>query len=86
MIVAPAIGPTLGGVLVEYTDWRFIFFINIPIGVLGVVAAAMVLREEPGHPDRPLDVLGFLTIAEGCSRCCWPSRRARTGDGRATRS
>ena len=65
MIVAPAIGPTLGGVLVEYTDWRFIFFINIPIGVLGVVAAAMVLREEPGHRDRPLDVLGFLTIAGG---------------------
>ena len=65
VIVAPALGPTLGGVLVEYTDWRFIFFINVPIGVLGVIAAALVLREEPGRRDRPLDLLGFLTIAVG---------------------
>jgi len=65
VIVAPAIGPSLGGVLVEYTDWRFIFFINVPIGVLGVIAAAVVLRSEPGHRDRPLDLLGFVTIAAG---------------------
>jgi EmrB/QacA subfamily drug resistance transporter len=65
VIVAPAIGPSLGGLLVEYTDWRFIFFVNIPVGVLGVVAAAVVLQEEPGRRDRPLDVLGFLTIAVG---------------------
>ena len=65
VIVAPAIGPSLGGLLVEYVDWRFIFFINIPVGVLGVVAAAAVLKEEPGRRDRPLDLLGFLTIAVG---------------------
>jgi EmrB/QacA subfamily drug resistance transporter len=65
VIVAPAIGPSLGGFLVEYTDWRFIFFVNIPVGVLGVIAAALVLREEPGRRDRPLDLLGFVTIAVG---------------------
>ena len=65
VIVAPAIGPSLGGFLVEYTDWRFIFFVNIPVGILGVVAAALVLREEPGRRDRPLDLLGFVTIAVG---------------------
>jgi EmrB/QacA subfamily drug resistance transporter len=63
VIVAPAVGPTLGGLLVEYVDWRFIFFVNVPIGVLGVVAAAMVLKATPGQRDRPLDVVGFATIA-----------------------
>ena len=63
VIVAPAVGPTLGGVLVEYVDWRLIFFVNVPIGVLGVVAAAIVLKEVPGRRDRPLDLFGFVTIA-----------------------
>ena len=39
----PAIGPTLGGYLVEYVDWRLIFFINVPVGILGAVAAVMLL-------------------------------------------
>ena len=65
IVVAPATGPTLGGFLVEYVDWRWIFFVNIPIGVLGVVAAMVVLRESPTHRDRPLDVLGFVTVAGG---------------------
>ena len=44
VVVAPAVGPTLGGYLVEYVDWRLIFFINVPIGILGAVAAALVLQ------------------------------------------
>jgi EmrB/QacA subfamily drug resistance transporter len=65
VIVAPAIGPSLGGLLVEYTDWRFIFFINVPVGILGVIGAAIVLKKDQGHRDRPLDILGFATIAAG---------------------
>jgi EmrB/QacA subfamily drug resistance transporter len=65
IVVAPAVGPTLGGLLVEYIDWRFIFFVNVPVGVLGVVAAAFVLKETPGLRDRKLDVLGFVAIAGG---------------------
>ena len=65
IVVAPALGPTLGGLLVEYLDWRFIFFVNVPVGVLGLVAAYVVLRAEPGRRDRPLDLLGFGTIAGG---------------------
>jgi EmrB/QacA subfamily drug resistance transporter len=65
IVVAPAVGPTLGGLLVEYFDWRFIFFVNVPVGVLGVLAAAAVLTETPGRRDRSLDVLGFATIAGG---------------------
>jgi EmrB/QacA subfamily drug resistance transporter len=39
IIVAPAVGPTLGGYLVEYVDWRLIFFINVPVGVIGTIAS-----------------------------------------------
>jgi EmrB/QacA subfamily drug resistance transporter len=65
IVVAPAIGPTLGGYLVEYVDWRLIFYINVPVGILGAVAAALVLPKFPGVPGRRFDVLGFVTIAGG---------------------
>jgi EmrB/QacA subfamily drug resistance transporter len=65
IIFAPAIGPTLGGYLVEYVDWRLIFFINVPIGVLGAVAAVLVLPPFPAQPAGRFDVLGFLTVSVG---------------------
>src|SRR6476661_6728328 len=43
IVFAPAIGPTLGGYLVEYVNWRLVFYINVPIGVLGVAAAVILL-------------------------------------------
>jgi EmrB/QacA subfamily drug resistance transporter len=68
IVVAPAIGPTLGGYFVEYVDWRLIFFINVPVGILGVVAAVMVLPRFGGGRAGRFDVLGFLTVATGlCS-------------------
>jgi EmrB/QacA subfamily drug resistance transporter len=62
---APALGPPLGGYLVEYADWRLIFFINLPIGILGVVAAMLVLPRFPRYAGRRFDVLGFVTVAGG---------------------
>jgi EmrB/QacA subfamily drug resistance transporter len=63
IVVAPAVGPTLGGYLVEYGDWRLIFFINAPIGILGAVAAALALPQLPTVAGGRFDVLGFVTIA-----------------------
>ena len=65
IIVAPAIGPTLGGYLVEYVDWRLIFFINVPVGILGAIAAVIVLPTFPAVKSQKFDLLGFLTIAGG---------------------
>lgn len=65
IIMAPAIGPTIGGYLVQYVDWRLIFYINVPIGILGVVLAARVLPNFERHPVGPFDLLGFLTSAGG---------------------
>jgi EmrB/QacA subfamily drug resistance transporter len=65
VIVAPALGPTLGGYLVEYVNWRIIFYINVPIAVVGVVLALMFLPPFKPHPAYKFDVLGFLTAAGG---------------------
>ena len=63
IIVAPAIGPALGGYLVEYVSWRLVFYINIPVGVLGVVAAVIWLPKFAQAQTRRFDIAGFLAIA-----------------------
>jgi EmrB/QacA subfamily drug resistance transporter len=60
---APGAGPSLGGYLVEYLNWRMVFYINVPIGILGVIAALAVLPKFPAEARRPFDAMGFLTIA-----------------------
>jgi len=62
IVFAPALGPTLGGYLVEYVDWRLIFYINVPIGILGLVAALVVLPHFRSGGGQRLDALGFATI------------------------
>ena len=65
IVVAPAVGPTLGGYLVEYIDWRLIFFINVPIGVVGAIAAVVLLPGFRSGITRRFDLPGFLAIAAG---------------------
>lgn len=65
MVVAPGVGPALGGYLVEYVDWRLIFMINVPIGLLGAVAAQLLLPEMPGKRGKSFDIWGFTTVAAG---------------------
>ncbi|MEG6586874.1 DHA2 family efflux MFS transporter permease subunit [Dendrosporobacter sp. 1207_IL3150] len=64
-MAAPAIGPTLSGYFVEYLDWRLIFTINIPIGIIGYVLAFLVLRETPINREHKFDFGGFATSAIG---------------------
>ncbi len=65
MLLAPAIGPTLGGYLVEYVNWRWIFTVNLPIGVIGMSLAASVLPEFHAKDAGPFDLWGFITSAGG---------------------
>ncbi|WP_214323652.1 MDR family MFS transporter [Nonomuraea sediminis] len=59
--LAPALGPVLGGWMVDNISWRWIFFIKVPIGVLGLLFAMVALREERAdHPGR-FDIAGFLS-------------------------
>lgn len=67
-MAAPAIGPTLSGFIVQYLDWRLIFTINIPVGILGVTLAFFILRETTIIPNKKFDLGGALTVAVGlCS-------------------
>jgi EmrB/QacA subfamily drug resistance transporter len=62
--VALAIGPLAGGLLVEGIDWRWIFYVNIPFGVLGVIATVAVVAESRDtSPDQSLDLPGLLAAA-----------------------
>ena len=63
-LVGPIIAPPLGGFLVTYASWHWIFLINVPIGAIGVRLVMLHIREfEPDGKDHPLDVLGFLLSA-----------------------
>jgi len=64
--MALAIGPLLGGVITQYIDWSWIFFINVPVGVIGIVVARLVINEsrDTSHEQR-LDLPGLLTSAIG---------------------
>ncbi|RJQ26078.1 MAG: DHA2 family efflux MFS transporter permease subunit [Peptococcaceae bacterium] len=64
LFVAPAIGPVLGGYIVEYTDWRLIFLINIPVGILAILLSAIVLKEFEKYHLK-LDFVGFIFSAVG---------------------
>lgn len=65
VMVAPAIGPTLSGYLVEYFNWRLIFTINIPIGIFGIIMASLFLKESVRRPHASFDFPGFITSAVG---------------------
>lgn len=60
LVVAPAVGPVLGGALVEYASWRFIFFINVPIGLLGVGIGWWLLRESKQEGRVAIDYVGAI--------------------------
>src|SRR5262249_13049377 len=64
--LALAIGPLLGGLLTEDISWNWIFFINIPVGVAGVLAARIFIDESRDtSPDQRLDLPGLVTSAVG---------------------
>jgi len=64
-MVAPALGPTLGGYIVQNFDWRLVFLINIPTGLVGIIAAIKLLRETEHNLSMHFDLLGFLSAAIG---------------------
>ena len=59
-VLAPALGPLIGGVIVDQASWRWIFLINLPIGAVALVLAAASLREEIQEDPGRLDLLGLV--------------------------
>ncbi len=64
-MLAPILGPTIGGLIIENASWRWIFYVNVPIGAIAVFAALRYLPWiKPGPADR-LDVRGLILMATG---------------------
>lgn len=64
-LIGPLIGPTLGGWLVEYTTWHWIFLINLPVGVAGGVATLALMPEGVRGVSRRFDLSGYLMLSFG---------------------
>ncbi|MCA1295299.1 multidrug efflux MFS transporter [Paenibacillus sp. alder61] len=88
MLLAPALGPVLSGWLVEYVNWQWIFLINLPIGIMGILIGAKHLPSFPGNTASSLDIRGmvlgplaFAMITFGVSEggVSWTSPRTLTG-------
>ncbi|MGF6268106.1 EmrB/QacA subfamily drug resistance transporter [Lelliottia nimipressuralis] len=64
-LVAPIIGPPLGGFITSYVDWRWIFFINVPLGIVAIILALRIIPDLHDDERRPFDTPGFIatTIA-----------------------
>jgi EmrB/QacA subfamily drug resistance transporter len=64
-LIGPILGPPLGGLLVTVLSWQWIFLINLPIGVLGVLLVLRYIPDYPGARGQPLDVTGLLLSGMG---------------------
>jgi len=66
-MIGPIVGPPIGGFIATYFDWRWIFFLNVPVGVLGFILVTLKIPQDPVPPPPPLDVVGFLLCAVALS-------------------
>ena len=64
-LVAPVLGPPLGGFITSYASWRWIFFLNIPIGVIGLIAVFIFMKNDREDAARPFDRAGFVLSGAG---------------------
>ncbi|MBB4662595.1 DHA2 family efflux MFS transporter permease subunit [Conexibacter arvalis] len=65
MLLGPILGPVLGGWLVDDVSWRWIFYVNVPIGMVALPLAWRILEADVPRPHMRLDVLGVLLLSPG---------------------
>jgi EmrB/QacA subfamily drug resistance transporter len=64
-LLGPLFGPLIGGFITTYFHWRWIFFVNVPIGVVGIALVSLFIKNIRGEEPWPLDVKGFLLSGGG---------------------
>jgi EmrB/QacA subfamily drug resistance transporter len=65
-LVAPVLGPPIGGFLTTYASWRWIFFLNIPLGALAFVLALRLIPSGERDREKPFDAIGFVLVGAAC--------------------
>jgi EmrB/QacA subfamily drug resistance transporter len=81
MLLGPIFGPILGGWLVDDFSWRWIFLINVPIGVLAVVMAIKILPKDVPAPHERLDWLGLLLLSPGLAAVVYGLAKSASNGG-----
>ncbi|HEX4444246.1 MAG TPA: DHA2 family efflux MFS transporter permease subunit [Galbitalea sp.] len=67
VVAAPAVGPTIGGLLLAHLSWQWLFLINVPLGVVALVLGLRVLTKTAGSGHDRVDVIGLLLAGAGFS-------------------
>ncbi|MDX2142926.1 MAG: DHA2 family efflux MFS transporter permease subunit [Rhodospirillaceae bacterium] len=62
VVFAPVLGPTLGGILTEFYNWRWIFYINVPVGVAALCGILAYVRETDRRNSQDFDYFGFIFL------------------------
>ncbi|WP_028784556.1 MDR family MFS transporter [Thalassobacillus devorans] len=78
VMVAPAIGPTIGGVIIQYFAWPWLFLFNIPFGLLGIILSSKYLKPTKTKPDLKFDAVGFVIVTAGIGAILYALGRGRT--------
>lgn len=77
VVLAPTLGPVIGGYLTEYVSWRWIFYINLPVGIAGFLFGLKVLQEhKEAYAQNRIDVLGLVTGSAGAASTLYAISRA----------
>jgi EmrB/QacA subfamily drug resistance transporter len=82
--LGPILGPVLGGLVLNWLDWRWLFLINVPLAVVGLILAALILpadRPAPGAPGGRLDVVGVALIAPALVGLLYGLSKVNTSGG-----
>jgi DHA2 family multidrug resistance protein len=77
-LLAPAIGPTLGGYLVTYAGWQLIFYINVPVGIIAILLSLIFIREYRGETRQRFDFWGAFFVALGLATTLYALSSAST--------
>ncbi len=70
-LIGPLLGPTLGGLIVEWLSWREIFFVNVPVGLIALALIYRYMPDYRGEASRPLDVIGLVLFGGGTALLSW---------------
>jgi EmrB/QacA subfamily drug resistance transporter len=81
MLVAPILGPILGGWLVDDVSWRWIFLINVPIGIVAIALAQIVLERDRPQPAHKLDLRGMALLSPGLTLLIFGLAESNGSDG-----